>query len=189
MRTKTDHRFIVDVPSDQVLATLLAVERAPEWSPAHLDVRVASRDPQGRPLRVYATVAPTGRSDRQVIEYEYSPGRIAWTVIESGAGGGGGGWFEVEDLDSGGTEIWYHNELYLPIPMPGIMMKRTLTRIVDEAVHNLARLIRRSAGYPTGTFRVPVEYQQSHEETGDQGYYEDQRPNPFARPYPIEGIG
>ncbi|KZM69344.1 SRPBCC family protein [Nocardia terpenica] len=140
MRTKTDHRFVIDVDPEQVMDALLAVEQIPEWSPSHKDVRVATRDEYGRPKKVYATVTPLGNSDRQVLEYDCTEGRIAWTVIESGAGGGGKGWFEIEETTDG-IEVWYHAEVYLPIPVPGILMKRSLSRSNEEAVHNLVEFI------------------------------------------------
>jgi hypothetical protein len=140
MRTKTDHRFIVDVDADQVMEALLAVERIPEWSPSHRDVRVATYDDYGRPKRVYATVSPTGNSDRQVLEYDCTADRIAWKVVESGAGGGGKGWFELETTDDG-AEVWYHSEVYLPIPVPGILMKRGIAKVNEEAVQNLIEFI------------------------------------------------
>ncbi|AHH15122.1 SRPBCC family protein [Nocardia nova] len=140
MRTKTDHRFIIEVDADQVQEALLAVERIPEWSPAHRDVRVASRDEFDRPRRVYATVTTLNNSDRQVLEYTCKPDRITWEVVESAAGGGGRGWFDIEETAEG-TEVWYHSEVYLPIPVPGLLLKRTLSRANDEAVHNLIEYI------------------------------------------------
>jgi hypothetical protein len=140
MRTKTDHRFIIDVDPEDVMEALLAVERIPEWSPSHQDVRVATRDAYGCPKRVYATVTPTGNSDRQVLEYDCTADRITWEVVESGVGGGGRGWFDIEETDEG-TEVWYHTEVQLPIPVPGILMKRSLSRANREAVRNLMEFI------------------------------------------------
>ncbi|MBO0856055.1 MAG: SRPBCC family protein [Nocardia sp.] len=140
MRTKTDHRFIVDVDADQVNQALLAVDRIPEWSPSHKDVRVASRDAAGFPRRVYATVTTLNNSDRQVLEYTCTPERISWEVVESAAGGGGQGWFDIEETDEG-TEVWYHSEIQLPIPVPGLLLKRSISRTYDEAVHNLIEYI------------------------------------------------
>lgn len=140
MRTKTDHRFIVDVDPEQVMGALLAVERVPDWSPSHKDVRVATHDDYGRPKRVYATVSPMGNSDRQVLEYDCTSDRISWHVVESGAGGGGMGWFEIEASNEC-TEVWYHSEFYLPIPVPGILMKRSIAKTNEEAVQNLIEFI------------------------------------------------
>lgn len=140
MRTKTDHRFIIDVETDQVYEALLAVDRIPDWSPAHRDVRVAIRDEYDRPLRVYATVTNVNTTDRQVLEYTCEPTRISWKVVESAAGGGGKGWFDLEETEEG-TEVWYHSEIYLPIPVPGLLLKRSLSRVNDEAVQNLIEYI------------------------------------------------
>ncbi|MFJ1458766.1 hypothetical protein [Nocardia sp. N2S4-5] len=40
-----------------------------------------------------------------------------------------------------GTEVWYHSELQLPIPVPGILMKRSIARVNEEAVQNLIEFI------------------------------------------------
>jgi hypothetical protein len=136
MRTTTDHRFITDVAPDRILKALLAVERIPDWSPAHRDVRVATRDELHRPRRVYATVTPLNNSDRQVLEYTWAPDHVAWEVVESAAGGGGKGWFDIEETDEG-TEVRYHSEVYLPIPMPGLLLKRTVSRVNHRAMQNL----------------------------------------------------
>ncbi len=140
MRTKTDHRFIIDIGPEQVMEALLAVERIPDWSPWHRDVRLATCDEYGRPKRVYATVSPVGHSDRQVLEYDCTADRIAWRVVESGAGGGGQGWFEIEQSTEG-TEVWYHSEISTPIPVPGILYKRGIARANEEAVQNLIEFI------------------------------------------------
>lgn len=152
MRTKTDHRFIIEVDADQVHDALIAVDRMPEWSPAHRDVRVATRDEFDRPRRVYATVSTLNNSDRQVLEYTCTADRIAWEVVESAAGGGGSGWFDIEETGDG-TEVWYHSEVYLPIPVPGLLLKRTLSRANDEAVANLIEYIEKfpfSENYDAG---------------------------------------
>ena len=152
MRTKTDHRFIIEVDADQVHDALIAVDRIPVWSPAHRDGRVATRDEFDRPRRVYATVTTLINSDRQVLEYTCTADRIAWEVVESAAGGGGSGWFDIEETDDG-TEVWYHSEVYLPIPVPGLLLKRTLSRANDEAVANLIEYIEKfpfSENYEVG---------------------------------------
>ncbi|MQY21642.1 SRPBCC family protein [Nocardia macrotermitis] len=140
MRSTTDHRFITDLEPDRILLALLAVERIPDWSPAHRDVRVATRDEFHRPHRVYATVTPLNHSDRQVLEYTWSPGRVAWEVVESAAGGGGRGRFDIEETDEG-TEVRYHVEVQLPIPVPGLLLKRSVSRVNHRAMQNLIEYI------------------------------------------------
>ncbi|WP_328408307.1 MULTISPECIES: SRPBCC family protein [unclassified Nocardia] len=135
MRTKTDIRFVVDADPDQVMDALAAVESLPEWSNSYLDARVASRDDQGRPRRVFVKAELIGGSDLQVLEYDWTDSRSAWEVTDSTRGVKGGGWFEISD-GKDGTDVWYHVELYLPIPVPGLLVSRTLRRSNEEVVAN-----------------------------------------------------
>ncbi|WP_282777767.1 SRPBCC family protein [Nocardia sp. CC201C] len=160
MRTKTDHRFVVDVDPEQVMEALLTVERLPDWSPSHQDVRVATRDSYGRPKRVYVSANLMGRPDRQVVEYTCTQDRIEWKVTESSAGAGGKGWFEIADTEDG-TEVWYHSEIRLPIPVPGMLLKRTANRESETLVENFIAYVEDYAGiepeaepepYPEGAY-------------------------------------
>ncbi|WP_067701152.1 SRPBCC family protein [Nocardia jejuensis] len=146
MRTKTDHRFVIDIDPEQVMEALLMVEQLPDWSPSHQDVRVASRDNFGRPKRVYVSANLMGRPDRQVVEYTCTEDRVSWKVAESSAGAGGQGWFELTELEDGATEIWYHTELYLPIPAPGMLLKRTARREGDALVENFIAFVESVTG-------------------------------------------
>jgi hypothetical protein len=135
MRTKTDIRFVVDADPDQVMDALAAVELLPEWSNSYRDARVASRDDEGRPRRVFVKAELMGGPDLQVLEYDWTDSRSEWEVTDSTRGVKGGGWFEISD-GADGTNVWYHVELYLPIPVPGLLVSRTLRRSNEEAVAN-----------------------------------------------------
>ncbi|WP_431954970.1 SRPBCC family protein [Nocardia lijiangensis] len=134
MRTKTDIRFTVEASQAHVLDALAAIEMLPEWS-MYQDARVATRDEYGRPHRVYVTADVLGSSDLQVLEYEWTKNRSAWTVVDSSRGIGGGGWFEVTE-DANGTNVWYHSELSSRLPLPGLLMKRTVQRWNETVVQN-----------------------------------------------------
>ncbi|MFD0361926.1 SRPBCC family protein [Nocardia sp. GCM10030253] len=135
MRTKTDIRFVVDADPDQVMDALAAVELLPEWSNSYTDARVASRDDEGRPKRVFVKAELMGGPDLQVLEYDWTASRSEWEVTDSTRGVKGGGWFEVSD-GADGTNVWYHVEVYLPIPVPGLLVSRTLRRSNEEVVAN-----------------------------------------------------
>ncbi|WP_431966688.1 SRPBCC family protein [Nocardia sp. bgisy134] len=134
MRTKTDIRFTVEASPTHVLDALAAIELLPEWS-MYQDARVATRDESGRPHRVYVTADVLGSSDLQVLEYEWTKKRSSWTVVDSSRGIGGGGWFEVSE-DTNGTNVWYHSELSSRLPLPGLLMKRTVQRWNETVVQN-----------------------------------------------------
>ncbi|AXK86911.1 SRPBCC family protein [Nocardia farcinica] len=134
MRTKTDIRFTVDAGPAHVLDVLAAIELLPEWS-MYRDARVATRYENGRPRRVYVTADVLGSSDLQVLEYEWTDNRSSWQVVDSSRGIGGGGWFEVAE-DPAGTRVWYHTELQSGLPLPGLLMKRTVQRWHETVAQN-----------------------------------------------------
>lgn len=142
MRTKSDIRFVVDADPAQVLDAFAAVELLPNWSPAHRDARVATRDQDGRPRRVFVTTDLTGGSDMQVLEYEWTGTRVSWEIVDSSRGVKGSGFLEV----AGGpdsTDVRYRVELYLPIPVPGFMLGRTQKRANETAVENFIEFAER----------------------------------------------
>ncbi|WP_330227991.1 SRPBCC family protein [Nocardia sp. NBC_00508] len=133
MRTKTDIRFFVDTDPEQVMDALIAVESLPEWSSSYSDVRVATRDRRRRPRRVFVRAELLGSSDLQVLEYDWTDDRASWIVTDSTRGVRGGGWFEVS-YSGDGTHVQYHVELYLPIPVPGFLLKRTVRKANEVVV-------------------------------------------------------
>ncbi|WP_245746289.1 SRPBCC family protein [Nocardia altamirensis] len=132
----------MDADSAQVMDALAAVEMLPEWSPGYTDARVASRDDAGRPLRVFVKAELMNGSDLQVLEYDWTPDRSSWQVTDSTRGVKGGGWFEVSG-GRDGTDVWFHSELYLPIPVPGLLLKRTVRKANEIAAENFIEFAER----------------------------------------------
>ncbi|MGW0639766.1 SRPBCC family protein [Nocardia salmonicida] len=153
MRSKIDIRFTVDAEIDQVMDALLAVDLMSEWSTSLSDVRVGPRDADGRPRRVFATAHFMGNSDDQVLEYTWEQYRSSWQVVDSSRGSKGGGWIELLEAPEGGTEVDYHVELSLPLPIPGILFNRTLRKLHGETVANFIDFAERYpeiGGYAAG---------------------------------------
>ncbi|WP_159840098.1 SRPBCC family protein [Nocardia sp. CY41] len=135
MRVKTDIHFTVAADPGQVFDAVAAIEMLPEWS-TYSDARVATRDESGRPQRVYVTAETLlGRSDLQVLEYDWTDDRVSWQVMDSCVGLGGGGWFEVSD-DRAGSQVWYHTELHSSLLLPGLLLKRSVRRESETVVQN-----------------------------------------------------
>ncbi|MFF0541695.1 SRPBCC family protein [Nocardia thailandica] len=147
MRSKTDIRFMVDAEADQVMEVLLAVDLLPEWSASYSDARVGARDDAGRPRRVFVTAHFMGNSDQQVLEYVWEENYVGWEVVDSSRGSKGGGSFELLP-GADGTEVHYHVELSLPLPIPGMLFNRTLRRIHEEAAAELADYVVRTTSTP-----------------------------------------
>ncbi|MFI5715114.1 SRPBCC family protein [Nocardia sp. NPDC051750] len=137
MRTKTDIRFDVQTDPSQVMDALLAVEMFSEWSPDFTDARVATRDDEGRPRRVFVTVSVANSPDMQVWEFAWSDNRMSWEVSDSTRGIKGGGFFEVT-ADTGSSEVLLHVEQYTPTPLPGFLLKRSVRKSYETLVENFA---------------------------------------------------
>lgn len=142
MRTKSDVNFVVDADPGQVMAALEAVELLPEWFTSYTDARVASRDEHERPARVFVKTELLGNSDMQVLEYTWTANRVSWEVTDSTRGAGGGGWFEVSPGPDG-TDVWFHSEVYLPLPLPGLLVKRAVRKANEEVVERFAEFAER----------------------------------------------
>lgn len=135
MRTKTDIRFDVEADPSQVMDALLAVEMFSEWSPDFEDARVATRDEEGRPRRVFIQVTVSNAPDMQVWEFTWSDNRMSWEVSDSTRGIKGGGSFEVTATESG-SEVLLHVEQYMPLPIPGFLLKKSVRKSYETMTRN-----------------------------------------------------
>lgn len=136
MRTKTDIRFEVDADPSRVMDALMAIEMLAEWSPDLDDARVATRDAEGRPRRVFIQVSITNTPDMQVWEFDWADYRMSWEVSDSTRGAKGGGSFEVTAGAESGSEVLLHVEQYTPAPMPGFLFKKTVRKSYEALVEN-----------------------------------------------------
>ncbi|WP_280363548.1 hypothetical protein [Nocardia abscessus] len=68
-----------------------------------------------------------------MLEYDWTDDRSSWVVADSTRGVRGGGFLEVSDSVDG-THVWYHVELYLPLPVPGFLLKRTFRKANEVVV-------------------------------------------------------
>ncbi|MFC9892971.1 hypothetical protein ACFVMC_04685 [Nocardia sp. NPDC127579] len=139
MRTKIDIHFTVDATPAQVFEALAATEMLPEWS-AYQDARVATRDANNRPTKIYVTADVHGSPDLQVLEWHWTADRVTWQVIDSSRGIRGGGWYEVAESQDE-TQVWYHAELQTKIPLPGLLLKRTQQRWHETIVENFIEFV------------------------------------------------
>ncbi|GGK60851.1 SRPBCC family protein [Nocardia camponoti] len=153
MRSKIDIQFSVDAGIEQVMDALLAVESLAEWSTNYSDVRVGPRDAQNRPRRVFATAHFMGNADSQVLEYAWEPDAVQWRVVDSSRGSAGGGSIELAEGADGTTLVDYHVELSLPLPIPGLLLKRSLRKVHDDVVANFLDFVEQfppSEGFVAG---------------------------------------
>lgn len=154
MRMKTGINFVVDADPDRTMDVLTAVEMMPEWSSVYSDARIATRDEQGRPLRVFVKAALLNYLDDQVLEYTWTDSRCSWKVTDSTRGAKGGGYIEIElDEDARGTKVRYGVDMYMPLPVPGFLLKRSVRKALLAMVPNFTAFVQQ---YPDRENYQPI---------------------------------
>jgi uncharacterized protein YndB with AHSA1/START domain len=118
---------------DRVWAIATDLERYPVWTHDVKDVRVVSRDADGRPHDVEFRTSALGRSTHYTLRYDYtgSPTRLSWTMVKGDIQRSIDGTFRFEALDDGGTRVRYDLAIELVVPLPGFVKRRAERRILN----------------------------------------------------------
>jgi len=136
-------RTIIDATPEQCFAVVIDFERYPDWATDVKQVTVARRDDDGRGGDVLFRAAAMGRSTTYTLRYFYgsNPLRVAWRLIEGDLTRKLDGEYEFVAAEGGGTEVTYHLEADLAVPMPGFVKRRAESRIIRTALEDLRRRV------------------------------------------------
>lgn len=139
MAEQATERTTIGAPPDVVYATALDIERYPEWAQDIKEATVVERDDEGRPLRVRFRAAAMGHSARYVLAYDHSeaPKKLAWILEQGDIVRKLDGEYQFEPSPSGGTEVTYHLEAELAVPLPGFIKRRAESKIMTTALEEL----------------------------------------------------
>jgi hypothetical protein len=115
------------------------LERYPEFFNDIKEVEVKERDAQGRPLLVTFRAAAFGRSTSYTLAYDYSdaPHTLAWKLTEGDITTKLDGSYIFDRGVGGGTDVTYHLEAELRVPIPGFIKMRATSRIMSYALRDL----------------------------------------------------
>jgi uncharacterized membrane protein len=104
---KGDRSVEIDAPIERCFEIAANIEAAPEWQGSLQDVEVLERDGDKRATLVETKSDAKVKSVRALLRFSYDePTRIEW-VQEKGDTKALRGWWEFEDLGSGGTRATY----------------------------------------------------------------------------------
>ncbi len=143
----TEH-MSVTAPPDRCFAVVADIERYPEWAADIKEVSVHERDAENRPLLVTFRAAAFGRSTSYTLAYDYSeaPRVLAWRLTKGDITTKLDGRYVFDAAESGGgTEITYHLEVELRVPIPGFIKMRAQSRIMSTALRELKARVESSA--------------------------------------------
>jgi ribosome-associated toxin RatA of RatAB toxin-antitoxin module len=126
-------------PPERVFAVVADIERMPEWAADIKEVVVEERDDQGRPLLVTFRAAAFGRSTSYTLAYDFSdaPHALSWRLSKGDITTKLDGSYVFEPGESSGTEVTYHLEAELRVPIPGFIKMRATSRIMSTAMREL----------------------------------------------------
>ena len=139
MAEQATERTTIGAPPDVVYATALDIERYPEWAQDIKEATVVERDDEGRPLRVRFRAAAMGHSARYVLAYDHAdaPKRLAWILEQGDIVRKLDGEYVFEPSADGGTDVTYHLEAELAVPLPGFIKRRAESKIMTTALEEL----------------------------------------------------
>ena len=139
MADTATQQMSVAAPPERCFAVAADLERYPEFFNDIKEVEVKERDDQGRPLLVTFRAAAFGRSTSYTLAYDYSdaPHTLAWKLTEGDITTKLDGSYVFDAGEEGGTDVTYHLEAELRVPIPGFIKMRATSRIMSYALRDL----------------------------------------------------
>lgn len=133
--------LIIDAPPSTCVQVATDVERYPEWADEVKEATVVERDSMGHPLRVAFRAAAFGRSTDYRLRYNFSglPDRVSWVLEEGDITRKLDGSYEFSPVPGqpDKTEVVYHLEVELVMPLPNFVKTRTERKIFQIALREL----------------------------------------------------
>ena len=139
MADQATQQMSVAAPPERCFAVAADLERYPEFFNDIKEVEVKERDPHGRPLLVTFRAAAFGRSTSYTLAYDSSdaPHTLAWKLTEGDITTKLDGSYVFDPGVGGGTDVTYHLEAELRVPIPGFIKMRATSRIMSYALRDL----------------------------------------------------
>ncbi len=134
----TEHATVA-APPERCYAVVTDIEHYPEWAADIKLVTVDRRDHEGRPLLCTFRAAAFGRSTSYTLEYDYTdaPRVLSWRQTHGDITTKLDGSYVFDPAVGGGTDITYHLEVELRVPIPGFIKLRAASRIMSTALREL----------------------------------------------------
>ena len=135
----TEHMSVSASP-ERCYAVVADIEHYVDWAADIKEIVVEERDGEGRPLVVTWRAAAFGRSTSYTLVYDYSeaPRILSWKLTKGDITSklDGSYVFDPGEGDTG-TDVTYHLEVELRVPIPGFIKMRAQSRIMSTALREL----------------------------------------------------
>ncbi len=141
MAEQAQGSIVVGATPKEIMAVIADFESYPDWVGNMEEVEVLERDRRGRGSVVAFKLRTPIVTAAYTLAYRYAPrdGGVSWTYQEgtlqdlSGA-------YELAALDEA-TQVTYHLEVELGMPLPGLVKRQAARQIVRSALNDLKRRV------------------------------------------------
>jgi ribosome-associated toxin RatA of RatAB toxin-antitoxin module len=145
MPEQATERLTIDAPPQRCFEVAADFERYPEWARDVKEARVVEEDNDGRAIRVAFRAGAMGHSARYILRYDYAdaPRTLAWRLVQGDIVRvlDGEYVFEPSEADGQRTDVTYHLEVELAVPLPGFIKRRAESKIMTTALDELKRRV------------------------------------------------
>ena len=147
MAETATERMVVTATPERCFAVSSDIDAYPEWAADIKEVTVHDRDEEGRPQLVTFRAAAFGRSTSYTLAYDYSqaPRVLSWVQTRGDITAKLDGEYVFEPAADGGTEVTYHLEVEMKVPLPGFIKMRAQSRIMSIALRDLKARVESNA--------------------------------------------
>ena len=147
MAEQATERMVVSATPARCFEVSSDIGSYPQWAADIKEVTIDERDEQGRPKLVTFRAAAFGRSTNYTLAYDYSeaPGVLAWVQTQGDITSKLDGRYVFAPNGSGGTEVTYHLEVEMKVPLPGFIKMRAQSRIMSIALRELKARVESTA--------------------------------------------
>ena len=139
MAEQATERMVVSASPARCFEVSSDLASYPSWAADIKAVTIDERDAEGRASLVTFRAAAFGRSTSYTLAYDYSeaPGVLAWVQTEGDITNKLDGRYVFAPTADGGTEVTYHLEVEMKVPLPGFIKMRAQSRIMSIALRDL----------------------------------------------------
>jgi uncharacterized membrane protein len=134
-------QMVIGASPQRIWDVLTEFDDYPIWARDLKSATVINRDDQGRARDVAFRAAAMGRSTSYTLRYDYdgAPDVLAWRLVAGDITRKLDGSYRLRALDGqpDRTEVTYHLEVDLVVPLPGFVKRRAEARIVHTALSQL----------------------------------------------------
>lgn len=147
MAEQATERMVVAASPERCFAVSADIGAYPQWAADIKEVTIDERDEQGRPELVTFRAAAFGRSTSYTLAYDYTeaPKVLAWVQTRGDITSKLDGRYVFEPDGVGGTQVTYHLEVEMKVPLPGFIKMRAQSRIMSIALRELKARVESTA--------------------------------------------